>query len=422
MLVDERGKNADSPAVRGLRAEFQRLRRAGLADLTLRPRRYPQLLRRLHPTTPDVPVDMIGRLRLNAMLFDALLARLPSTPLRNAAGVLFHTGTASTPPPLDDRRRAADRAYTGRGYAREPDTVQRFLERDLLDPLLIDILSRDTHDLVARASSDRGIDYEEWEDDLQRATICVARQDFWLGNTLLERWLDRVNRQSLNDIGAYLHGRTLMVLADLRRDQGHIRGPLSAEAAYRGAQEMFVRLRAPRRVAQAELMLAVTAEMRGELDNAAARYRALADDERLSDLDRARAGLWIGTSLTKQSHLAQAVAAITDATLRFESLNEPVEWAVAHQKHALAQLAAGRLDDANRHIVCATEGVRDESPLQQVRLQVAHAHILLTDHATREAGTSLLNQMEHTATRYSLAHQLQAIKHLRRITSAAHRA
>ncbi|GEM_PF-4693415 len=108
--------------------------------MAVRPRRYPALTALFATMRDHVPSDMLGRISFNAELFQAALSLLPSDQLRRAASILFHADSAGTPPSLDDRRRAADRFYTGKGYAREPDTIQRFLERDLLDPLLIDAL------------------------------------------------------------------------------------------------------------------------------------------------------------------------------------------------------------------------------------------------------------------------------------------
>jgi hypothetical protein len=120
--------------------ELKRLRRAGLADLTLRTHRYPVLSVLFAQKGERTPRDMLERLDFNARLFREAVGRLPSDELRRAVSILFHAGTTGTPPSLDDRRKAADRAYTGKAFARDPDTIQRYLERDLIDPLLIEAI------------------------------------------------------------------------------------------------------------------------------------------------------------------------------------------------------------------------------------------------------------------------------------------
>jgi hypothetical protein len=55
--------------------------------------------------------------------------------------------------------------------------------------------------------------------------------------------------------------------------------------------EVYRQLDIPRRIAQAELSLAVITEMSGDLQQAATCYRDLAQDERLSARDQARARL-----------------------------------------------------------------------------------------------------------------------------------
>ncbi|MEV6348259.1 hypothetical protein [Actinoplanes sp. NPDC051851] len=81
---------------------------------------------------------------------------------------------------------------------------------------------------------------------------------------------------------------------------------------------------------------------------------------------------------------------------RFDELTEPEDWSVAEQKIALAHRGAGRLDDALRHIDLARSSSTTPSPLQQVRLDTAHGHILLTDPATHNEGISILDRAAAT--------------------------
>ena len=146
-------------------------------------------------------------------------------------------------------------------------------------------------------------DYETWSDDLDRTVVALSRQDFTTGTTLIERWLARYPVGQLDTRGLYLHARSLVLLGDAHRDQGRLDGPLSAPHSYRRALAIFGDLDIPRRVAQIELALTVVAEMAGQLQAAAQGYSRLADDERLSGRDRARARLWIGTALSKDGSM-----------------------------------------------------------------------------------------------------------------------
>ncbi|TDW22117.1 DUF218 domain-containing protein [Kribbella kalugense] len=180
----------------------------------------------------------------------------------------------------------------------------------------------------------------------------------------------------------------------------------------------FKSLRADRRHAQVELLTTVLAEMSGGLEESARQYQTLAEDERLGALDRARARLWIGTALSKKSRLTgdrtdATVAAIARAIQDFEALDEPDEWSVSHQKLALAYLAAGDPNKAAEAIDIAATGNHLGSPLQQVRLNTAQAHILCSDSASRESGFKLLDETYLLAERFGLAHQTASIKRIR---------
>ncbi|APU15197.1 helix-turn-helix domain-containing protein [Actinoalloteichus fjordicus] len=262
-------------------------------------------------------------------------------------------------------------------------------------------------------SGPREWDYETWTDDLGRAAACLARQDFAFAANLVDRWLRRFDPHGLDHHGLYLHARSLVLLGDIRRDQGDVRGPLSARQTYREAQQVLHHLGVPRRTAQVELSLAVCDEMAGRLQQAAQKYDLLAGDARLSPQDRARARLWVGTALSKEGDNAYAVHVINEATQRFDDLGEPDDWSVAHQKLALAHRGTGDLSNALRAIDVALSHRSAGSPMQNVRLDTAHAHILLTDDATTESGSQLLNQAENTARTYGMSHQLASIENIR---------
>ncbi|MDW4910325.1 hypothetical protein RB628_34615 [Streptomyces sp. ADMS] len=268
--------------------------------------------------------------------------------------------------------------------------------------------------LFPERKSARPADYETWTEDIERAVVCVSRQDFPFAATLLNRWLASRNAHGLDDKGLYLYGRSLVLLGDVQRDQGAILGPLSARQSYLTARDMFSELAIPRRVAQIELSLAVAQEMSGQLDASARWYEQLAADQRLSRRDRARARLWIGTALSKEGNNEYATNVMAAATREFEELGEPEDWSVAHQKLALAHRGAGDLKQALHYIdIARTTGTVD-SPMQRVRLDTAYGHILLSDAATRNDGLSVLDQAAQVAQQFGLSHQLRSIEGIRK--------
>lgn len=167
-------------------------------------------------------------------------------------------------------------------------------------------------------AASRNWDYETWADDLDRVVVSLSRQDFRAASPLIERWLAQFPvRAELDDRGAYLRARTLVLQGDARRDQGMLADPGSAGHSCRQALGLFGDLDIPRRIAQIELSLAVVAEMTGQHQDAAHRYAQLADDERLSRRDCARSRLWIGTALSKDGEHDYALRVMTVASLAF---------------------------------------------------------------------------------------------------------
>jgi transcriptional regulator with XRE-family HTH domain len=256
-------------------------------------------------------------------------------------------------------------------------------------------------------------DYETWADDLERAVVLLSRQNFRAATGLINRWVTRFPAAGLDAKGLYLYARSLVLLGDARRDQGMLIGPMSAGQTYRRALAMFTELDIPRRVAQIELSLAVVAEMAGDLQGSAHRYRRLADDERLSGRDRARSLLWVGTALSKDGDHDYAVGVMTAATRDFEDLGEAEDWSVAQQKLALAHRGAGRHEQALHFVELARLSGTDDTALQKVRLATAHAHIMLADPATCQDGLAMLEQTATLAQAANLSHQLRAIASIR---------
>ncbi|REK91544.1 hypothetical protein DY245_03950 [Streptomyces inhibens] len=304
------------------------------------------------------------------------------------------------------------------------DTVPRPDTQAILDTALAraDTLARGRFEALLSGSTDgragrspvRAADYETWTEDIDRAIVCLSRQNFSFAANLLDRWLIRHEPRSLDDRGQYLYGRSLVLLGDLQRDQGATRGPLSAHHSYSIARGLFAELYVPRRVAQIELSLAVVDEMSGKLEASARQYEQLAADERLSGRDRARARLWVGTALSKDGKNDYAVEVMRTATHAFEDLSEPEDWSVAHQKIALAYRGAGDLTHALQYIDIARSTGTVDSPMQRVRLDTAHGHILLSDSATRDDGFSVLDNATQVAREYGLSHQLRSIESIRR--------
>jgi transcriptional regulator with XRE-family HTH domain len=262
-------------------------------------------------------------------------------------------------------------------------------------------------------------EYESWTDDLDRTVVALSRQDFAFADNLLGRWLARFSPPQLDDRGLYLLARSTALLGDLKRDQGAVIGPLSAQHAYAGARAVFTQLDIPRRVAQLDLSLAVVAEMSGQLETAARRYQTLAVDDRLSRRDRARARLWVGTALSKDGNHDYAARVMLAATREFEDLSEPEDWSVAHQKLALARRGAGDLGSALHFIGIARSTAATDSPMQRVRLDTAHGHILLSDPATRDDGLHVLDDAAKLAAKYGLSHQLRSIEGIRMTSEGA---
>jgi uncharacterized SAM-binding protein YcdF (DUF218 family)/DNA-binding transcriptional regulator YiaG len=265
-----------------------------------------------------------------------------------------------------------------------------------------------------RLESPRQWDYETWTEDLERVIVRLSRQSFESAGKLLDHWLTRFEPRSLDTKGLYLHGRSLVLLGDMRRDQGVISGPASAQRSYGRALSVFSELDIPRRIAQINLSLAVVTEMAGDLDQAARKYQELSTDSRLGRRDRARARLWVGTCLSKRDADEYAARVIDEAIREFERIDEPDDWAVAHQKLALAHRGAGDLGRASRYIEISRAYGPTDSPMQKVRLATAHGHILLSDPATRDDGLSMLQDAANLAAAYSLTHQLGSIETIRR--------
>lgn len=333
-------------------------------------------------------------LRMSVRSFAGYLGVAPRTVAK------WESGGASTVP-RPDTQAILDTALS----RAEPDARRRF-----------DVLLRQAgaagREAAPPASS--AYDYDAWADDLDRTLACLGRQEFAHAQLLLDRWLSRFEPNSNDTRGMYLYGRSLRLFGELLQDQGVIQGPLSAQQNYRKALRVFAELGTARRVAQLELQLVVLDEMAGRLESAARRYETLTSDERLSERDRARARLWVGTALSKNGLNESATRHIVPAIERFEAMEEVADWSVAHQKLALAHRGAGNLTAATRAIDVALTHRAGDTPMQKVRLDTAHAHILLSDRATADSGLALLEGCARISSEYGLMHQLRSIEVIRR--------
>lgn len=79
------------------------------------------------------------------------------------------------------------------------------------------------------ASGPRTWEYESWADDLDRVVVALSRQNFAFADSLVTRWLGRFKAPELDEKGLYLFARSTALLGDLKRDQGVVLGPLSAQ-------------------------------------------------------------------------------------------------------------------------------------------------------------------------------------------------
>lgn len=155
--------------------------------------------------------------------------------------------------------------------------------------------------------------------------------------------------------------------------------------------------------------------MSGDVQRAARLYRDLSSDERLREHERAQAMLWVGTALTKAGEIDSAITEIDRASRLLEDLGEPGDWGIAQQKRALAHLAAGDITGAARTIELAASHWRSEAPLEQVQLNTARGHILVSDLRTLGEGLAVLAAAHDLAARHGLTHQLQWIEQIQHI-------
>lgn len=250
-----------------------------------------------------------------------------------------------------------------------------------------------------------------WEDDLDYAFALFSRQALSEAKPRIERWLLRADTPT-TDRSLALEARSRYLFGNILRDEGVLLGPGSAMTEYRRAQELYRALGQDRRVGQLDLLLGVISEMRLDYRHALRVYRDSYRDGRLSAVDRARALLWQGTVLTKQHCAGRAVGLIQNAIRDFERSEAALDWEAAHQKLALAYVHSAKLDLAVQAFDVPLSSTLRRTPLQEVQLTVARAHLLVTAAQTDEAA-QLLDSGERLASDHHLHHQLSAVRNLR---------
>jgi hypothetical protein len=119
------------------------------------------------------------------------------------------------------------------------------------------LLSGDAQDGRRSTVEPGSAERESWIDDLDRAVVSLNHQDFALTERVVNRWLIRYPVPTLGERGRYLQARSLSLIGAMRRDQGMLEGPGSAQAAFASARAIFATLDLPCRVAQTDLALAV---------------------------------------------------------------------------------------------------------------------------------------------------------------------
>jgi hypothetical protein len=416
--MNKDGKNTEASRHTKLDVELRRLKQTGVRGVADRPAHFPliaQIMQRAVPAWDKNPLDIRRQHAHN--FFRAVIAGSKDRQFVAAIAELLAVDYNGTIPSLSVRRQRADQIYSASAAPRQPDTIQRTLERPLIDPFLRERLERPIVVGPSRAVTrdPQHADVGQWEDDLDEALIAFSNQGFVSAETILRPYLNRLAAPDGFEGHERLAARTFKLNADILRDRGSTHGVRSADSEYQKARSIHVLLNDSRHVAQDELMIAVVNEMNGRLALAGADYRRLAEDDRLPETDRARAKLWIGTVLTKSKAGDEAVSAVEAGIRRLDAAGaSDAEIATGYQKLALAELFAGHLDAAHLALDTAEQVLPSSSRLRKVRGLVARGHLLLTDRQTRDAGLLCLNEAEVIASAFGLEHQLRTINSLKR--------
>lgn len=260
---------------------------------------------------------------------------------------------------------------------------------------------------------ERPLDTTDWLELLEEAAL-VLFQGNVPAMTRIEVALLRRCILIRNETDALLAARSMAAIGHFRRDTGVVMGRDSAVSAYRSAKELFVDVGDQAGTATMDLMLAVCAEMSGKSRQSMEAYRQLATDPRLSQRERALATLWVGTSATKESLGDVGVTWILAAIQYLDSVGTETDLNTAFQKLALAYKADKKFDLALSTIEDMQQLSSFASPIQRVRIEVAHADVLLSVNPGDQTSLRRLAEARDSAHAHGLAHQVSAIDRILR--------
>ncbi len=228
----------------------------------------------------------------------------------------------------------------------------------------------------------------------------LSRQNFAFADSLLTPWLGRFRAPKLDEKGLYLFVRSTALLGDLSVVLGT---PMPAQARSSPSSTSPAALPTRPVPRRRHRDVREAGDRRPQLRNPRRRPPALPPRPGI-------ARLWVGTALSKDGQHDYATRVMQAATRDFEGLTEPDDWSVAHQKLALAVAAPTTSPRPCTSSTSPATAGTTESPLQRVRLDIAHGHMLLSDTATREDGHLVLDQAAQVAAQYGLVHQLRSIE------------
>lgn len=210
--------------------------------------------------------------------------------------------------------------------------------------------------------------------------------------------------------GTVAHGEAALAVGHALRDQGRLSGPGGAFARYRLAAAVFSEVHEPERVANAELMSGVCAEMSGHFAAARRVYSRLSDAPDASELTRARARLWIGTTAYKRGDFAESRWAIGRAHRDYERFGLPQQLRGIYIREAVLDAYSGHVDKAVTQLDKVRGMNLDLVDLVSVRTEMATAEVMFLA-GDLEAAVQALNAAWPLIETNELAHQ--AWKHNR---------
>lgn len=317
---------------------------------------------------------------------------------------------------VDVRREAAAVRYFG--SRRSPLTILKDYEPswrrymlEVLREMAVAPAEDDPVRMQTFTQNDLNSALEEVEDLLAKAETAVTEQRLHTADRYLGDVLDVPLRAGASEHESWLYARAFYLRGSVYRDQGRLSGRRTAWDDYAQAGSIYERLQRKRGHARTQLMQAVLLEMGGQLPAALHAYEARTSDSRLPELERQRAALWAGSTLTKLGEVEEARKRIIEALDYFEQNDSDV---ISGRLKLSANLRqSGQLDSAVDTLQAIPMTKISHRPLLVVRLSVAKAHALLSDEVTIAEGLALLGVAQDSAERQGYGHQLIRIKGLR---------